>query len=216
MSEIALRRAGLLCLVAGLLGAASAVVLIAWPPQVDESLVSYPFTSTGFLAVQAFFFVHHLGLLAGVVALALVGPALGGRVSRAGAWIAVLGTAGLAGAELLAMRYAEWDFDEANAGLMGTTYGITSTLIGIGMIMAGVGVVRARVWTGWERWTPLVIGVAEFVMLTPGLFGGFVLARVVIGTWMLMFAALGWSLYDQHRAGRKSAGPRVRAAPRQA
>ena len=36
-------------------------------------------------------------------------------------------------------------------------------------------------------------------------FGGFVLARLVIGTWMLMFAALGWSLYAEAK---------VRAAPR--
>jgi len=43
----------------------------------------------------------------------------------------------------------------------------------------------------------MVIGVAQFVMLTPGMFGGFVVARLVIGAWMLMFAALGWSLYAE-------------------
>jgi len=98
------------------------------------------------------------------------------------------------------MRYSDWTNDAANAGLLGTSYGVSCTVMGLGAILAGWGVLRTRSWTGWRAWTPMVIGVAEFVMLTPGLFGGFVIARIVIGTWMLMFAALGWSLYAQAHA----------------
>jgi hypothetical protein len=111
----------------------------------------------------------------------------------------VFGTVLLTGAELLAMRYATWDFDTANAGLMGTTYGIACTLIGLGMLAAGVGTIRAGIWSGWHAWTPLVIGITQFVVLTPGMFGGFVMARLAIGFWMLMFAALGWSMYAEAR-----------------
>jgi hypothetical protein len=28
------------------------------------------------------------------------------------------------------------------------------------MLVAGVAVLRARVWTGWRRWTPLACGIA--------------------------------------------------------
>ena len=48
--------------------------------------------------------------------------------------------------------------------------------------------------SGWRRWTPLVVGIATFVELTPGMFGGFVIARLAIGFWLLLFAALGQSL----------------------
>ncbi len=39
-----------------------------------------------------------------------------------------------------------------------------------------------------------------FVVVTPGMFGGFVVARLAIGFWMLLFAALGWSVYVESRS----------------
>jgi hypothetical protein len=161
--------------------------------------VSYPFTTNGFLIAQAFFFVHHFGLLVPLVAVAASRVTGTHRLFRAGAWIAVVGMVLLTSSELLAMRYADWDFDTANAGLMGTSYGVSCTAIGLGMLAAGVGVLRAGLWTDWRRWTPLAIGIAEFVILTPGMFGGFVAARLVIGFWMLLFGALGWAMYVESR-----------------
>jgi hypothetical protein len=199
MSDRSLRLSGLVCLVTGVIGAALAGVLLAWPTSVDDSLLRYPFSRDGFLTVQAVFAVHHLGLVVGVVALALSG-AVGTRWwARGGAWLLVAGTVMLTGSELLTMRYVDWNFDEANAGLMGAAYGVSCTLMGIGAILAGAGVLRTKVWSGWRAWTPMVIGVAQFVMLTPGMLGGFVVARLVIGAWMLMFGALGWSLYAESR-----------------
>jgi hypothetical protein len=37
----------------------------------------------------------------------------------------------------------------------------------VGMILTGIGFVRARRWTGWHRWTPLVPGVYPFVGMFP-------------------------------------------------
>lgn len=199
MSGLSLRRCGLVCLVTGIAGGALALVLLAWPTNVDDTLLRYPFSERGFLIVQAVFAVHHVGLIAGVVALALSGAVGRGRVARGGAWMLVAGTVMLTASELLAMRYVDWNNEAANAGLMGAAYGISCTVMGLGAILAGVGVRRAKVWSGWRAWTPMVIGVAQFVMLTPGMFGGFVVARLVIGAWMLMFAALGWSLYAESK-----------------
>jgi hypothetical protein len=207
-----LGRSGLVCLVTGIVGAALAGLLLAWPTEVDDSLLRYPFSENGFLTIQAVFAVHHLGLVVGVVALALSG-AVGTRWwARGGAWLLFAGTVMLTGSELLTMRYVDWTSDAANAGLMGAAYGISCTVMGIGAILAGAGVLRAKVWSGWRAWTPMVIGVAQFVMLTPGMFGGFVVARLVIGAWMLMFAALGWSLYAESR-GEVRTGTRARAVP---
>lgn len=197
MSHRALSRAGYVGVAAGLLGALSAVVLLAWPPQVAPGPVRYPFTTTGFTLAQTWFFIHHLGLATVLAGLALSGATGRGRVYRGGAWLAVAGALALAGAELIAIGYANVDFEVANAGLMGAAYGISSTAVGAGALIAGVGVLRAGRWTGWRAWVPLAIGVAEFAVLTPSLFLGFTAARIGIGSWMLLFALLGWCLRAQ-------------------
>ncbi|WP_199921525.1 hypothetical protein [Intrasporangium calvum] len=72
------------------------------------------------------------------------------------------------------------------------------------------GVLRSALWQGWRRWTPLAIGIATFAVLTPGMFGGFVIARLAIGLWMLLFTALGWSLHIEAQH------PVTRSQPRRA
>lgn len=194
-----LSRAGIISSVAAALGALSALVLLAWPPQVAGGVLSYPFTTAGHSIAQTWFFVQHLALALALVALATTGVVGTGRLPRAAAWVAVAGMVGLALTELLAIGYAEWDEEAANAGPMGAAYGICVTVIGLAMLVVGIVVLRARRWTGWRRWTPLVIGIATFTVLTPGMFGGFVIARLAIGFWMLLFAALGWSLHAERR-----------------
>jgi hypothetical protein len=185
--------------------------MLVWPPRVADELVSYPFTAAGFYIAQGWFFVHHLGLVLALVALARSGALGKGRLGRGGAWTAVIGMVSLTFSELWAMRYAGWHNDTANAGLMGAAYGISVTVIGLGMLAAGIGVLRGGVWRGWQRWTPLAIGIATFAVVTPGMFGGFVIARLAIGSWLLLFAALGWSLYVE--AGRLTPTSLRLAAP---
>lgn len=216
MNKQTLSRLGDAGIAAGLLGAAAAVLLLAWPHQVAPGPVHYPFTTTGFLVAQAWFFVHHFGLVAVLVGLAGSRAAGPGSVARVGMALAVAGAVGLAGAELLAMHYANDDFVKANSGLMGAAYGISCTAIGGGLVAAGIGVIRTARWSGWHRWVPLAIGITEFLVLTPGLFAGFVAARLVIGFWMLLFALLGWSLRTESGAavpaGRLSPASRTTGA----
>ncbi|MFN2465270.1 MAG: hypothetical protein ABR598_03280 [Candidatus Dormibacteria bacterium] len=209
MSRQVISRLAYAGIAAGVLGVLSAVVLLAWPPQVAPGPVHYPFTTNGFRVAQAWFFIHHLGLVAVLVGLAASGAAGSKRSARAGAWLAVAGAVGLTGAELLAIQYANVDFAKANSGLMGAAYGVSCTAIGAGMLVMGIGVVRARRWEGWHRWMPLAVGVVEFLVLTPGLFAGFVAARMVIGFWMLLFALLGWSLRAEIGASTVSERSRV-------
>jgi hypothetical protein len=197
---------GLAGLVSGIVGVLLAATLLAWTPQVAPGPVSYPFTHTGFTVAQVVFFVHHWGLLAACVGLfAIADPRA--LLWRIGAAAAILGTIGLALAELNAIGYASDSFDAAYAGPMGAMYGLTSTLIGIGLVVTGIGVIRAHNWRGWHRWMPLVVGIAEFVILTPGLLGGFVLARLAIGTWMLLFGLLGLALFSEARRAASAVPP---------
>lgn len=203
---------------AGALGVVSAAVLMAWPAQVAPGPVRYPFTTTQFTVVQLWFFVHHFGLVAVLAGLALSGATGPNRVFRGAAWAAAAGALALALAELNAIGYANADYKAANAGFMGTAYGITSTVIGLGALVAGIGVARARRWTGWHRWIPLAVGIAEFVVVTPGIFMGFTAGRLAIGFWMLLFALLGWSLLTESTrpatARRGWGGAEVRAEVR--
>lgn len=210
MSRPILSKLAFAGIAAGVLGALSAAVLLAWPPQVAPGPVRYPFTTSGFQVAQLWFFVHHWGLVAVLTGFAVSGTGGSGRFARVGAWIAVMGAVGLAAAELIAIQYANADFQQANSGLMGTAYGISSTAIGAGMVAAGIGIVRTHSWRGWHRWIPLAIGVTEFLVLTPGLFAGFVVARIVIALWMLLFALLGWSLRAEVGAAAASESARLR------
>jgi hypothetical protein len=207
MSRHPLSTIGLVVLGTGALGALSALVLIFWPAQVPEGPLSYPFTTTGFVLAQAWFFVHHFGLVLALVGLVASGAVGASRLARGGAWVAGAGMVLLTLAELLAMRYADWDADAANAGLMGATYGVAVTTVGLGLLVAGVAAARAGIWSGWHAWTPLAIGVAAFAVVTPGMFGGFVVARLAIGFWMLLFGALGYALFAEARRSSAAVAP---------
>ena len=200
MSDKALSTCGKVLFVTGILGALTVIPMLAWPVESPAGLVRYPFSPETFRAFQTWFFVHHLGLDVGVVGFALSGATGAGRFGRIAAWLAVVGMFGLTGMELFAIQFAEWDNKVASTGAMGAGYGISTNLVGLGMLGAGVSVLRARVWSGWWRFTPLCIGITHFVLVTPAIFSnGWVLARLAIGTWMLLLGALGFGLLIESR-----------------
>src|SRR4051794_38039393 len=98
-------KAGVVGLVAGILGVVIAGVMLLWPPQVEKGPLSYPFTHTGFVIAQGIFFVHHFGLIVPLWTLAVSGAVGTGRFFRGGAWMAVVGMALLTLAELNTMRF---------------------------------------------------------------------------------------------------------------
>jgi hypothetical protein len=185
---------GWLSLVAGVLGIASAIFLIVVEPAVGDDTFSYPLTPGGFAVIQVWFFVHHLGLLAGLYGLwrsGAVGPT---RLGRWGVWGAMVGMGSLAVTELVAISGADPAAPSDRLDTIQGLYGISSTLIGLTLIMAGIAVIRTGRWRGWRRVVPVILGVYVFVPLTPALFGPYVLARLGIGGWMLGFSFLGWAL----------------------
>jgi hypothetical protein len=183
-----------LCVVAGILGLASAILLIWIEPSVGVDHFSYPFTPVAFTAAQLWFSVQHLGLLAGLYGLTRSGAVGTGRLGRWGAWGAIVGMGLLTVTELVAISGSDSIRPSARTDMIGSLYGIATFLIGGTLIMAGMAVLRTGRWQGWRRLLPLILGVFVFVPLTPALFASYVLARLAIGGWMLGFAFLGWAL----------------------
>lgn len=189
------RRAGAVCLAAGILGAASGILLAVYPPGVSEEMFSYPLTAAGFTVMQTWFFVQHLGLIAGIAALARAGVMAQGRSASWGTVLAVSGMALLAVTELIAITARSSTYPGDGTAILDALYGVSSVAVGVGLTLAGIAVRRRARWTGWRRVVVLVAGIFVFVPMMPALMGPFVLARLAITAWMLLFAALGYALW---------------------
>lgn len=185
------RRAGILCLGAGILGAASGIFLAVVPTDVPADRYSYPLSATAFVVIQAWFAVQHLGLLAGIIGLGRSG-ATGGRL--VGVRSAAAGMALLTATEIAAMAAARSSYPGPGTGVLDALYGVAVVLTAGGLIVAGLAVLRARLWRGARRWLPLATGVYALVPMTPLMLAGYLGARLAISGWMLLFAALGWAL----------------------
>lgn len=192
-----IRRAGVIGVVAGLVGALAGVFLALLPAQVPPDRYSYPLATGSFVAIQVLFCLQHLGLIPALLGVRRSGVAGTGALGAWGLATAVTGMSLLALVELVAISAAGSGVTGQPSGVLNVLYGATSFLIGLGLATAGVAILRAGRWTGWRRALVLVIGVYVFVPLTPALAGPFALARLAIAVWMLLFAVLGWSLVNQ-------------------
>lgn len=186
------RLAGWTCFGAGVLGAASGIYLLLVSPSVPDDVFSYPLDSGAFAAIQTWFFVQHLGLVAGIAGLWAIGAAGPSRWARWGLVAAVVGMLMLAVTELWAITKGDATYPSAETDPLDAAYGVTSFLCGLGLVVAGIAVARAGRWTAWRRWVPLATGVWVFVPMTPMIFAGYVPARLGIVGWMALFAILGW------------------------
>ena len=188
-------RAGVVCLAAGILGAVSGILLVVYPAQVSDDMFSYPLTASGFTAIQIWFFVQHLGLLVGIAALSRADTMAQDGSARWGTGLAASGMALLAVTEMFAITARNSTYPGDGTGRLDVLYGVSSLAVGVGLILAGIAVRRRGRWTGWRGMVVLVAGIFVFVPMTPALLGPFVLARLAITVWMLLFAALGYALW---------------------
>lgn len=186
---------GTLLVAAGVTGALAGVALAVWPREVATDQFSYPLGPTSHVVFQLFFTVHHLGLVAGVLALGWLARPVATRTVRLGIGLAVLGLVGLTVMEAVtAFAGLGITVDSPRGGLLGALYGVVSMTTGVGLVLAGVGLARRPALPGRGLWLPLVLGVWVFVPMTPALFAPMVWGRLAIIGWMLLFADLGLHL----------------------
>jgi hypothetical protein len=202
--------AGLLCLIGAVIGAIGGLVTGFIPPAVSSDWYSYPYTPTGFLVAQLVFILNHVLLFVGILGLPRSGITGSGLLGRSGVWISLVGLATLTLCEVRAMTLSTSLYPSPETTFLETFFGVASILIGVGLTLAGVAVVRANEWSGWRRFIVLTCGVAVFAIVIPGILGPFLVARLALTVWMLMFAALGWALYTHATHARV---PEVEPAP---
>lgn len=125
--------------------------------------------------------VSDLLLAAGVAGLVRSGVAGRGRLATIGLVLTVLGFLVLCVAEIaLAM---ESDIDMV-------LFGIASAVLVVGLIMIGVAVLRARRWTGWQRFLPLVLGL---YLLPIGPLPGIAFS-IALGVWGILWLLFGLTM----------------------
>jgi hypothetical protein len=199
-----LRLYGLVGAVASLVGAASAVVLIAWEPMVAEERFSYPFDATWYAVAQTFFAIQHVAMLPLFLGLLVLERRHSSRTLRVGTWIALVGLVLLTVMELVAITAADSLLTDSTGELVGALYSVPMILLGIGPVVAGIAALRVGLFDGPARWLLLALGVYVFVVMFPAVFGPMVAGRIAIGVWLLGYAALGLAL---RRAAQSPAPP---------
>ncbi len=68
---------------------------------------------------------------------------------------------------------------------------------GIGMVLVGIASLKARIWAGWRRYAPLIVGCFPFIFMFPLviLFGQ--RQPVMIGLWSIPWALLGLAAWQR-------------------
>jgi len=198
------RAAATAATVAGLLGAVIAIVLIVVPAAVPESRYSFPFTTGPFTVVQIALGLIHLATAVGVLALWRSGAAGRSTLGAVGAVGSTIALVLLAVGEFAAITVANESLDSSAAGVVDIIYGVASIAFGVLAILLGVAVIRAKVWTGWQRWVVLVLGIYTLVPLLPANAAPPVVWDIAIGVWSLLTAAVGVAILTGRQTADRS------------
>jgi hypothetical protein len=183
---------------AGLLGAAHAVLLAAYPPAVAADSYSFPFPPGGFVASQIFLTARDLALAALLTGL-LRTPVARTRTARLAIMAGVASFLALAALEIVSVAVG----DAADSGAW---YGLACFGVALGLCTAGVSAARTPMPTRGMRLLPLTIGLYVFVPLTPGILAGFTPGQLALAGWMLLFARLGRELATQSPTPHRGRG----------
>lgn len=124
-------------------------------------------------------FISILALLIGTYALWKVGEPTGFGTSRNFFFITMAGTISYNLAAIMPLPFAP----------------LGALLCALGMILVGIAVLRNRLWTGWKRFTPLIVGCYPFVFMFPILILTNTRPPVLIGFWGFTWILLGVAIW---------------------
>lgn len=181
--------------VSGLVGASVGLVKVLYPASVQEDRYSYPFDAFGFTVENLVLSVQHLGPALLAWGLWHCGAAGRSTLARVGATATVASWIGFAAVKVFAVTARNEPLRSSLAETVDGLSGLAGTSIGLSTILLGIAVSRAGIWTTWVRYLPLTLGLFVFVAVIPSIFSGsFILARLAIIAWMMLWAVLGWAL----------------------
>ncbi|MGB4778828.1 hypothetical protein [Microbacterium sp.] len=193
-SERIARAGGWASVIAGVFGAAAAVVLIFIPPAVPETVFSHPLTPEGHLLVQVVFGVHHFVAAYGLWAFWRAGLGGTGRLANITGIGSTVVFALFGVWEIVVGAFGGEPYPTPTTDVIDGVYGTLSLLIAVLLVLFGVAAARARVLGPVTRWFMLGFGVFLIVPGLPLLSMGFVVGRLVIAAWLLILALVGWTM----------------------
>ena len=169
------RIAGALCAVGGAGWVVTSLLssVISQPHSVAYALLQVPWTIVQVL------------LLVGVVGLAFSGVTSGwfGTIALG---IALLGRVVFVLAEIHASILVEDSI----------LLPVGALITAVGMTLVGIAVLRTRRWRGWQRFTPLLVGVYPFLVMFPFIFVTGEPNTLAISGWGLAWLLLGYAIWS--------------------
>jgi hypothetical protein len=198
--------AGVALIVAAAVQADGGVLTAAYrvDSPVNDELLRYPWHGASAATATITWGVTQLMITAALVVFACCGATGSSRAGKVGAWLAVGGGVlfTLGHAASLVSLDATFD-DPAGAVVMGL-FGLGTLLNAVGFILAGVATERAGWWSGWCRFTPLLVGIATVVLIplqfTP-------LLPVTVALYSLTLIALGVAMVLEGQAASPTSDP---------
>ncbi len=148
------------------------------------SAISRP-NSAAFVITEVLWTLIQLLLLFGVVGLALSGV-MSGWFGGIALGLALLGRVDFVLAEIHSLMLGEDSF----------LLPIGALITAVGMTLVGIAVLRAGRWGGWQRFTPLIVGVYPFVVMFPFIFITDEPNMLAIAGWGLMWCLLGYAMWS--------------------
>ena len=176
------RTAGVLCAVGG----------AGWLVNGMVSLVLSQPTGAAFAISEVLWIIIQSLLLIGVVGLALSGVAPGWFGGTA-LGIGLLGRVDFVLAEIHSLIIG----DDTSFLLP-----LGALITAVGMTLVGIAVLLAKRWGGWQRFTPLLVGVYPFVTMFPFIFIADEPSMLAITGWGLPWLLLGYAMWSSVREQR--------------
>lgn len=189
---------GLLLVTAGLVQGDGALISAAHRglSTVSDERLSFPWEGATAVTTSVIWGVTQVLFVVGLVAFVRSGAAPT-RAGRIGGGAAILGASLFVPAHVLSVVGRDALMDDAIAVVVVGLFAAGTVLQALGLLVCGGVTLRARVWSGWARWTPLAIGVTMLVLMglqfTP-------LLAVAVGVYSAAVIALGLAML-QHRGG---------------
>lgn len=183
---------GLLTTVAGAVQGDGALITAAYrnaSPISDEQL-SYPWDGATAITTSLIWGITQVLIMVGLMAFARSGaaPTTPGRV---GARLAVAGAVLYVIAHALSLVAYDAPLDHPISVAVLSCFGIGTLLTAVGLIIAGTATLRSGAWSGWRRYTPLILGAWMVAMMplqfTPAL-------PLAVGIYALAVMGLGLAL----------------------